>query len=453
MKGIKISAIPVGVAAATDYFSDNDELIIAKGESIRQMDIEVLTRRGVEKLYVREPLTATIPEPEKTAPPPPADSSQFQTRDHKALELPAFREIRPGKRGFNQLINSKYAFELDNIYRAGHAPDTPAGPPLAQDQVDPTHLKRTEESKERFSHAYHEMLARMSYALDAIADGMETDASDLRACIERCVELYLADRNVLLSLATTQSPTGEYLYHHACNATIYTVAIAIASDYSREQVIEIGMGALLHDVGMFIIPSEIRFKKEKLLEEERCEINKHPLLGLHLLEKIKDLPSAVPFAVYQCHERENGTGYPKMRSARFIHRYSKIVQVADMYEALSSLRPYRESHMPYQALEIIIKLTKQGIITGEYVKSLISCTSLFPIGSIVELNDHQLARVIAANNNSYAKPIVMVLTTARGQFLSRDAYLQVDLSRQTDLHVIRTYKYDYLPRIQMLEGF
>jgi len=95
-----------------------------------------------------------------------------------------------------------------------------------------------------------------------------------------------------------------------------------------------------------LIPKKIRFKEGCLTEAEWFEIQKHPILGLHLLEKIDRLPESIPFIAYQTHERENGKGYPTQRSSRLIHKFAKVITIADVFEALSSPRKYREGNIP-----------------------------------------------------------------------------------------------------------
>ena len=158
------------------------------------------------------------------------------------------------------------------------------------------------------------------------------------------------------------------------------------------------MGALLHDVGMLLIPEEIRFKKGRLSKDEWYEVQKHAILGMHVLEKIPNLPESALYVAYQTHERENGKGYPKQRTGRFIHAFAKIVQVADVYESLCSQRDYRPPYLPYRAMELLIKMSVRNLLSIDFVKAFLAYASLFPIGSVVELSNHCIARVVQRTN-------------------------------------------------------
>jgi HD-GYP domain-containing protein (c-di-GMP phosphodiesterase class II) len=194
-------------------------------------------------------------------------------------------------------------------------------------------------------------------------------------------------------------------------------------------------------------------KEGKLTRSERYEVQKHPVLGLHLLERIPNLPVSTPLIAYQSHERENTKGYPKKRGKLLISNYSKIVQIADIFIALISTRPYRKAYMPYKAMEILIKLTKEGVISGEYVKAFLTYASLFPVGSLVELNDRRIGKIINANGSSFAKPVLSILTDTDGRLLPKDKIFQIDLSHETDTHVVRALKLGYLKDVSLMDGF
>jgi hypothetical protein len=104
-------------------------------------------------------------------------------------------------------------------------------------------------------------------------------------------------------------------------------------------------------------------------------------------------------------------------------------------------------------METIIKMTKQGLISGEFVKAFLQYTSLFPVGSLVELNDNRIAKVIQSNGNSFAKPVVSVLTNEKSELLAKDRIYQINLSEDTDVHIIRALKLDHLPEVSQMDGF
>ncbi|HEX3019582.1 MAG TPA: HD domain-containing phosphohydrolase, partial [Chitinispirillaceae bacterium] len=195
-----------------------------------------------------------------------------------------------------------------------------------------------------------------------------------------------------------------------------------------------------HDIGMLLIPQEIRLKSSRPTEDEWYEIQKHPLTGIYLLERISRLPEPVILMTYQSHERENGKGYPKQRSSSLIDNYAKILSVADIFEALSSPRSYRDAYLPYKAIETLITMTRQGLVNGEYVKALLEYTSLFPIGSIVELSNKSIGRVVKSNGTSFAKPSVCILIDNKGNILEKDEQYIEDLSSNTSVQIVKAHQ-------------
>ena len=468
MSIIKVTSLTPGTVAETDYCTKDGKVLISKGVTISQNHLDILNRRNIFELYkkdlqeddeIKRILSIDLPSLEEldldelSATAKDLTWEPELTGQPKVLELPEFKEIKSGLKGLEQLSKSKRADDLDKQFKAGRTPDRPVGPALKNDATEVSPEDRIGSYKDKMSLLYDIALNDVKKILNSLANGKKVSGVTIRKIIERFVNTFITDRNILLNLSTTRSKDTIYIYTHSLNVCLLAINIAASAGYSREQVIEIGMGSLLYDVGMLLISREIFSKKERLNKDEWFEIQKHPILGLHLLESVSRLPESIPYVSYQSHERENATGYPKQRDTRLIHRFTKIVQIADIYIALSSPRSYREEYMPYKAMETIIKMTKKGLISGEFVKSLLSYTSLFPVGSLVELNDKKIGKVIKANSSSFAKPIVTVLSNEKGEPLQQKEFFQVDLSEEFDKHIIRALKLEYLPDITLMDGF
>ena len=194
----------------------------------------------------------------------------------------------------------------------------------------------------------------------------------------------------------------------------------------------------MHDLGMLLVPPAIRFKEGRLDDEEWYEIRKHPLFGLHIIDRTLRLPDAAKYITYQIHERENGKGYPKQRSGHLIHNFAKITMIADIFEAVSAPRPYRRAFAPYKGMEMLIKMGKQQLISEHFVMAMLKSVSLFPVGSIVELNDGRIGQVIAANRFHLARPLVSIVSEKEQPLLDSSETYPVDLSNDTSLQIIRS---------------
>ncbi len=469
MKMVKLSSLTLGTVTEAEYCTEKGEVLISKGVTITQNHINILKRRNILELHKKssfedeelQRLLSTEFEmqeldldekPEPVRPKKPQKAPELLGLA-KILELPEFQCIKPGEAGLEQLAKSKQATELDTKFKSGRTPDRPMGPALKDEVQEITPTERTEAYKNQVLSSYDVALNKVKYILNALANGEQIDGNQIRRIVDGFVKRYITDSNILLNLSTIKCADTLYLYNHSLNVCLLSINIAASFGYNREQVVEIGMGALLYDVGMFLIPKEFYMKKGRLTKDEWFEVQKHPIMGLHLLEGVTRLPESIPYMAYQSHERENGTGYPKKRLNRLIHYFSKIVQIADIYIALSSPRPYREEYMPYKAMETIIKMTKQDLVSGEFVKSFLSYTSLFPVGSLVELNNKKIAKVTAANRSSFAKPMVSILTNEKGEPLTQSNMYQLDLSDDTNTHIVKALRSDHLPDITVMDGF
>lgn len=467
MKTIKLSSISPGTITDSVYFTEDGKVLFAEGVTITQRHIDLLKRRNIFNVYIKtgtdeideiERLLATEFENlgeldiiEKK------DSGKKLKRDlvlrPRVLEMPQFKRIKPGLEGVKQLNKSKTASDLDKKYKSGLATDRPVGSGLKLKVKAMRPEDRNDAYKADATSSYDAALKKVKKILNGIVNGQNISSDQIQRVVKSFVKKFITDKNILLNLSTIRSDETIYIYSHVLNVCLLSINIAAASGYSEDQVVEIGTGALLYDVGMLLVPPEIYLKKGRLTKDEWYEVHKHPILGLHLLENIKKLPESIKFIAYQSHEREDASGYPKGRNKRLIHRFSKIIKIADIFVAISSRRSYRDESLPYKAMETILKMVKQGHVSREFVKAFLSYISLFPVGSLVELNDHRIAKVINANESVFDKPEVSVLTDPKGNILSKEDIFQVNLSLDSDIHIINVLSSDKLPEIALMDGF
>lgn len=145
----------------------------------------------------------------------------------------------------------------------------------------------------------------------------------------------------------------DYLYQHAINVAAYTILIGESMQYHQLKLFDLAQAALLCDFGMLYVDDNIRFKPEALSEDEMESMRKHTLLGFQHLSRNCFIKGLVAVVALQHHERGDGSGYPKGMTGEEIHEYSRIVALADFFDAYTSDRPYRRMHTIPQALNYI----------------------------------------------------------------------------------------------------
>jgi HD-GYP domain-containing protein (c-di-GMP phosphodiesterase class II) len=469
MKTIEVTSLKPGMVAPFTCYSENGNLLLSKGVVISRNHIDVLVRRNILTIFgsenedeeeMRRLLKTSLQKRDAlkfdSEAPSSADSSAGQpvlSNPPPVLVATGLKDIQAGEDGYKQLLANSKTEEVENRITRDLASDKPIGPPLASKARQMKVSERTPQYKDIVATTYASALAQSREILLDIVLGKFQNSQQIKSIVERFVRTFISDKNILLNISTTKHSGEEYFFNHALNVCLLAINISAAAGYSEPQVVEIGMGAFLHDIGMLLVPHSIRLKQDKLTEDEFFEVRKHPILGLHIIERIQNLPSSVSYIVYQSHERENGKGYPKQRVGRFIHNYAKIVQLADIYESMSSPRPYRSSYLPYKAMETLIKMAHEGTLNMDFVKSFLTYTSLFPVGSMVELNDNRIGKVIQSNGTLFAKPVVSVLAQRGVPFEDKSKIYQEDLKKSKTLQIIRPVPGDVFKGIDSMDGF
>jgi HD-GYP domain-containing protein (c-di-GMP phosphodiesterase class II) len=466
MKVIDTRELVAGTISEAEYYNTDGEMLIARGVAVTQKHLDALGRRNIFTLYIRESeseheieelLSRELEQLSALELDETAFSLPPQKLKPKAkfleISLPELRDIKKGAEGLAQLVKSKRAAEIDYQVERGFLPDKPVGTPLAETMVQMTVQERTDDYKSRVAKEYFLSVNEVRKVLTSLSKENSIAAGGVFQIVERLMKTFVNDRNILLNLASIKPLDDDYLYNHSLNVCLISMNIAASSGYNEKQVTEIGLAALLHDVGMLLIPAEIRLKDGRLTPDEWYEVQKHPVLGLHLLERIPRLPPMVPIVVYQSHERENGSGYPRQRNSRLIHAYSKVIHCADIYEASSAPRSYRPAMPPYTCMEKLVKMARQGLLNGDFVKAFLYYASLFPVGSIVELSDRRVGRVIATNGGAFTKPWVSILVDANGHKLPENEIYQIDLKNTPETQISQSLPYSHIENMALMLGF
>lgn len=204
-----------------------------------------------------------------------------------------------------------------------------------------------------------------------------------------------------------------YYYLNVANVVWFSVLVGIELKFPSDKLIELGLTGILHDIGLSRIDSTILDKKEKLTFDEYELIRQHPEEGKKLLSQYKDLSINVINGVYQEHERENGSGYPEGLRGKQIHEFAKIVGLADVFEAMTHFRDYREPVSPNEAVMEILSM-KGKLFDEKYIKALINIFTFYPMGSYVQLNTNEIGRVIRVSKSYPTRPEIEVLIDKEG---------------------------------------
>ncbi len=201
------------------------------------------------------------------------------------------------------------------------------------------------------------------------------------------------------------SSYDNYTYTHSVNVDILSVILGVALGFTDDELKKLSQAALLHDIGKTCVPLEILNKPGKLTEEEYEEIKNHPRYGYNMLRDNQEVSSVTRNAILSHHENEDGSGYPRNLTADKIHKFAKVIHIADVYDALTTKRVYKPAMNPADALEYLMG-NAQRMFDREMVATFMEYVAPYPLGVTVELSTGQTATVVKNNRAMLSRPVV-----------------------------------------------
>lgn len=253
--------------------------------------------------------------------------------------------------------------------------------------------------------------------------GMAIDMPAVRALVVPIIEGAIENQRELFSLHH-YSTTEDYMYHHAISVAAMSAVLANALNFAKGDYIQIGIAGAMSDCGMAKIPTRIINKKGPLTKEEFEEVKKHPVYSYILLKDIKLLKDDVKKAVYQHHERIDGSGYPNGVKSDYLHPYERIISVSDVYHAMTSERNYRSKQSPFKVLESILQ-DQFGKFDVKVVQALTKIMTNFSSGTKVRLSNNKIGEIVFIEQKHPTRPMVRLaesgeiiqLVNQRGLFI------------------------------------
>ncbi|MGC5324258.1 HD-GYP domain-containing protein [Brevibacillus sp. SYSU BS000544] len=242
----------------------------------------------------------------------------------------------------------------------------------------------------------------------------------------------MGNEEILSHLSSISQHSGG-MYHHSVNVAVLSTAIGMSLGYNRQQLTELGIGALLHDIGKIDLPKELLDKNTRWTQEE-IEISKqHSMNGFNILRKQHDLSLLSAHVALQHHERLDGSGYPQGLKKNQIHEYAQIVGICDVYDSLTTPRPWRRRFMPQDALEYLLG-SGGHLFSHHLIDAFRRHIAIFPLGSGVVLNTGETGVICKIDPDYCHRPTVRILKDGRGNDI-RLPY-EIDLKEELRMHII-----------------
>ena len=284
----------------------------------------------------------------------------------------------------------------------------------------------------KFCVNYDNSLQQMRDLLQNLASGCVQNGDAISTVSSTALVQMAEDMDIFVALGITPH-VDQYPYGHSLQTAMLAMSAGAVMGLRRDELLELGMGCLVHDAGMLRLNHRV-FETDRGLDSmEFLEITKHPSHTFQLVRGLNALPNGSRMVAYQMHERFNGSGYPCRRQGRQIHPLSHLAAVADVFVALISPRPHRPGMLPCHAMEAIVRGVSKGLYERESVRALLNTVSLFPLGSYVQISDGRVGKVVRANREKYTQPTLELWTPDQAR---RQPEL-VNLAHEPQLKVVR----------------
>jgi HD-GYP domain-containing protein (c-di-GMP phosphodiesterase class II) len=241
----------------------------------------------------------------------------------------------------------------------------------------------------------------------AIKNNAPFETRDLEDAVQGIIRLLRENSNIFLFLYGLDEGK-DYTLTHSVNVTFYSLIIGMALKYSPIKLNDLGLGTLLIDAGMIKLPVYIIHKQSNLTDQEYNQIKTHPLLGYKALKELGKTKESSAIISLQHHEQFDGKGYPRGLRGNDIDEFARIAAIADSYEAQITNRSYRKKVFFYHAMR---NLLSSGVNKFDPVilRLFLSRMSVYPIGSIVELNDGSIGIIIGSVPEKPLRPIIKLV--------------------------------------------
>jgi HD-GYP domain-containing protein (c-di-GMP phosphodiesterase class II) len=290
-----------------------------------------------------------------------------------------------------------------------------------------------EESLTAAKRTYAQSVQVAREVLGDVRLGKAVNVRKVKRAVQGIVDQVLSNETSMVTM-TTLRDFDEYTFTHCVNVCIFSVIIGQRLGLEKQQLYELGLGALLHDIGKMRVAHDVINKPGSLDDEEWLQLKEHPTEGLLLLFQMggfTDMPYRQMLMAYEHHMKADVSGYPENRRPRNPSLFSRVVAVADGFDAGTSVRSYQyEPWPPDEVLKEMRDNPRRGF-DPLLVKALISATGVFPIGTLVILDSLELAVVSGVNPDAQKLhlPRVKVISDSMGVPLSEP--IPVDLA-ETD---------------------
>ena len=265
----------------------------------------------------------------------------------------------------------------------------------------------------------------------------------VKKTVKNLIDEVLSNREILVNFADIRN-FDDYTFSHSVQVCVLSIITGISLGLDHIKLKDLATGALIHDIGKTRVDRELLNKPGDLTTEEFIEIKRHAERGFEILRANQDISLLSAHIAYQHHERWDGNGYPRGLREQEIHLYSRIVAVADVFDALVADRPYRKAYSTSQAISLMRRMSGSQFDPG-ILESFLVIVAEFPIGTVVALSSGEIGVVVDTNREKPILPVVRVIFSKRLKPLS--VVKEIDLTKDASVHISRVLGEEEVSRL------
>lgn len=259
-------------------------------------------------------------------------------------------------------------------------------------------------------------IAAVHEVMEGLRTGKSVGFKRAKRFVQAAVDLLSVDPGLLLALTTIKN-YDDYLYNHSVNVSLISLVVGSRLGFTKQQLGDLGLAALLRDVGKALVPKEVLEKKGQLTPEEWALMQSFPFAAVQGLLRFRGFNEGALRQVIVAFEHKFKSTKDERLSSRDFNLYSRIAQLADAFDAMTTPRPYRPKPMPpNEALKQIIMDRHVTRAEPSLIKAFFHAMGIFPVGTVVVLDTNEIAVVAAppAHVTALPRPRVRLISDAQG---------------------------------------
>ncbi|MDP4084686.1 MAG: HD-GYP domain-containing protein [Bacillota bacterium] len=322
----------------------------------------------------------------------------------------------------NELINVLHAFLVREIEIEKYLKDGSLF--ISQENESSENKQETSQSPLGFMNLFLQSVNQFKKEFQSWQAGIPIDINKIRSLLLPLLEKTETYSNEIFHLHKFCTKE-EYMYQHPVAVGLISGFIGKKTNLERREWLQLALAGGLADCGMAKINPKIVNKKSSLTIHEYEEVKKHPIYSYKMVQNISVLRKEVKLAILEHHERLDGSGYPLGEKELRIHKYAKIIAIADIFHAMTSERFYRKKQSPFKVLEMILE-DSFGKFDISIIKIMTSSMLNFSLGDRILLSDGREAEIIFIDEKSPTRPIIKVMITEEVIQLVRNRQLYIE---------------------------